>query len=375
MLYVVATPIGNLKDITLRALDALRESDFIFCEDTRRSINLLNYYQIRKPLFRYSDHIKKSAQKIIELISAGKKVSLISDGGIPNISDPGLTVLKMAIEKGLKVEIVGGVSAVTNAMSLSGFDGSSFLFLGFVERADLRILKSIQIALSFGIPVVLFESPNRLIYFLELINKNFPSTDVVIAREMSKVYEEWTRGKIYYVLNALRNREIKGEITVVLNRSISSDKNIKSIGFVCSGNTCRSVMAHHYFRKILIEKNINIEVSSAGIMVRDKKTSDEVVDILKQNGVENINHTPLQLDKKFIDKNDLILVMTKEHKKILNAFFPESFSKIYTLNEYSGVSSGDIYDPYGRSYYDYEITFKNIKKACDKLIESLLKKS
>lgn len=375
MLYLVGTPIGNIKDITLRAIETLKECDLIFCEDTRRSLNLLNHYQIKKPLYRYSDHIKETVNNIIKNISEGKKVALLSDGGMPNISDPGFGVIKAAIEKGIKVEVVGGVSAVINAMALSGFDGSSFVFLGFLERSESRIIKTLQSYLVYDLPIVLYESPNRIINLIEILAKYFPNAYVVIAREMTKVYEEWIRGYPSEILDNIKKREIKGEITVVLKNLRDKLSDLSSIGFVCTGNTCRSVMAHYYALKIISEKKMDLNVSSAGIYVEENAVCDYAMEILKKNGVEDFSHIPVQVDRKFIEKNDLILTMTKKQRNILKGFFPEYALKIRTILEYCGFGSGDIYDPFGKSYIEYEIAFRNIKKAVDNIIESISKKS
>ncbi len=377
MLYIVATPIGNLKDITIRALEVLKESDCIFCEDTRRTLNLLNHYNIKKPLFRYSDHILQTAEKIIKLVEEGKKVCLVSDGGIPNISDPGIVVIKKAIERNIKIEVIGGVSAVTNAVSLSGYDGSGFVFLGFLERSRKRILKTLTEAFLLNLPVVIYESPNRIVDFLEIIKEEFPDTNVVIAREMTKIYEEWIRGNVDDVLSNLKKREnIKGEITVILKIDIKNKKEeIKSIGFVCTANTCRSPMAEYYTKKIVQEKNLKINISSRGIYALEEEMCSEAKEVLKRNGIVVDNHISKQLDRNFMENNDLILVMTKKHKEIITAFFPEYKNKVFTLLEYAGYGSGDIYDPYGKSYYEYELAFRNIKKSIDKIIELIQKKS
>lgn len=375
MLYLVGRPIGNIKDITLRAIETLKDCDLIFCEDTRRSLNLLNHYQIKKPLYRYSDHIKETVNNIIKNISEGKKVALLTDGGMPNISDPGFAVVKAAIEKGIKVEVVGGVSAVINAMALSGFDGSSFVFLGFLERSDSRIIKTLETHFAFGLPIVLYESPNRIVNLVEILAKYFPNAYVVIAREMTKIYEEWIRGYPSEILDKIKKREIKGEITVVLKNLRDDRTDLSSIGFVCTGNTCRSVMAHYYALKIISEKKMDLNVSSAGILVEENAVCDHSLEILKKNGVEDFNHIPVQADRKFMEKNDLILTMTKKQRNILKGFFPEYALKIKTLLEYSGLGSGDIYDPFGKSYMEYELAFKNIKKAVDNIIESISKKS
>ena len=374
MLYIIATPIGNIRDITLRAIDVLKECDVILCEDTRETIKLLNYYSISKPVLSYSDHSSKKINRAMALLSLGKKVCIVSNSGMPNISDPGIGIIKRAIDKNIKIEVIGGVSACINAVCASGFDGSSFIFLGFLNRAKLKITSLLNIAFVLDIPVVIYESPNRVLEFLNLVLEMYPKTQVCVAREMTKLYEEWMRGDIKKVIEDIKRREIKGEVTIVLKPQKCS-KNISSIGFVCSGNTCRSVMAHYYLLKKVREIGISISVNSCGIYVNDEKISENTERVLKENGIEQIEHKPLQIDRGFIEVNDLILVMTRRQKKFLVSLFPEYSFKIHTLLQYSGIGSGDIYDPYGKDIEEYRKVFDKIKNAVDKIVELIMKNS
>lgn len=371
MLFIVGTPIGNFKDITLRALDTIKECDVIFCEDTRETLKLLNHYSISKPLFRYNDHIEDSISKIFNFLKSQKKVCLISDGGMPNISDPGSVIIKKAREENIKIEVIGGVSAVINAISGSGLGGSGFVFLGFLPRTESKIVKELNRAFLQRLPVVIYESPYRLIDFLKTVSKNFNNISVIVAREMTKIYEEWISGDVNDVIEQInRKGSLKGEITVVLSKSDQKEINdISSIGFLCTANTCRSFMAHYYAVKKFYENGIKISVSSAGILAGDL-VSDNAVSILEKDGIKNIFHRPNQMDLNFIEENDLILVMTRKQREIIKNLFPQYEKKIFTLLGYVGLGGGDVYDPYGKSYSEYERVFEQIKKAIDIIIDN-----
>jgi len=372
MLYIVGTPIGNIKDITIRAIETLKECDFIVCEDTRQTLKILNHYSISKPLYSYSDHSTGKVEKVMELLRSGRKVSLLSDGGMPNISDPGIAVIKKAIEENIKIEVIGGPTACINAICASGFDGSSFIFLGFLNRSRTKIIEALSLPFLLDLPIVIYESPNRVIDLLEIVFEKYPKTYVCVVREMTKIYEEWIRGDIKTVIEKLKERgAIKGEITIIMKKQ--NNKNISSIGFVCSGNTCRSVIAHYYFLKKIRERGLNISVSSAGLDVYDEKVNENTTKILFKNGIDLENHKPFQIDRNFIEKNDLILTMTKKQKRNLISLFPEYSFKINTLLEYTNLGSGDIYDPYGKDFEEYEKTFSKIKDAIDLLTEKIIK--
>jgi 16S rRNA (cytidine1402-2'-O)-methyltransferase len=374
VLFIVGTPIGNFKDITLRALDTIKECDVVFCEDTRETLKLLNHYSISKPLFRYNDHVEDSISKIFDFLKSQKKVCLISDGGMPNISDPGAVIIKKARENNIKVEVIGGVSAVINAISGSGLDGSGFIFLGFLQRTESKMIKELNRAFMQGLPVVIYESPYRLVDFLKTVSKNFNNISVIVVREMTKIYEEWISGDINDVIEQInRKGSLKGEITVVLSKSKEKEIDmVGSIGFLCTANTCRSFMAHYYAVKKSSEKGVKISISSAGIIAGDS-VSDNAVAVLEKEDIKNIFHTPNQMDWNFMEKNDLILVMTRKHREIIKNLFPQYEKKVFTLLGYAGLGGGDVYDPYGKNYFEYERVFEQIKKAIDTIIDNLSK--
>jgi 16S rRNA (cytidine1402-2'-O)-methyltransferase len=215
-LYLVPTPIGNLKDITLRALDILNAVDFIVCEATSHSRKLLNHYGIKKPLISYERFSEaKKASEILKHLLEGKNVALISDAGTPIISDPGSRLIARVREKGIRVEALPGPSALTTALSASGFE-PPFYFLGFFPRRKEMIEKTImKIALSQDV-VIFYESPRRILKTLKVINERTPDRQVCIAREITKIHEEYIMGTLHDVVSSMEGREMKGEMTVLV---------------------------------------------------------------------------------------------------------------------------------------------------------------
>ncbi|MFN4319875.1 MAG: 16S rRNA (cytidine(1402)-2'-O)-methyltransferase [Aquificaceae bacterium] len=216
-LYVVATPIGNLKDITLRALEVLKEVNFIACEDTRRTLILLNHYNIKdKKLISYYEP-KESVQvpKVLKLLEK-EDVALVSDAGMPSISDPGYRLIKACVEKGIPVEVIPGPSAVLTALVGSGLPTDRFAFLGFLPRKGLEKFFE-EVKTYTDTTLIAFESPNRLFKSLQDMEKVYGGdVQVCVARELTKVHEEYIRGKLKDVLENLQKRpEIKGEVVLL----------------------------------------------------------------------------------------------------------------------------------------------------------------
>ena len=218
MLFIVPTPIGNLKDITLRALDALKEVDAVFCEDTRRTLNLMNHFGLSKKLFRYNEHDERSVAGAMAWLRSGKSAALVTDGGSPCISDPGRKLVALARSTGIKVTALPGPSAVITAAAGSGLPCDSFVFLGFLPRSRGKIVKALKAAFELKKTVILFESPYRLKKFLALAREEFgPGLTALVAREISKVYEEWTGGLIDETIAKIEAAgEVKGEIVLLL---------------------------------------------------------------------------------------------------------------------------------------------------------------
>ena len=219
-LYLVATPIGNLEDITLRALRVLRECDVVAAEDTRRSGRLLKHFGISKPLLSYFQFNEaKRSEEIIERLRRGEKVALITDSGSPGISDPGERVVKATIATGLRVESVPGPCALVAALTASGLPTDEFHFIGFLphksgqRRNHLEKLKSLEGTL------VLYESPYRIQKLLGELNEVFPERQVVLARELTKKFEEFLCGKPVELLAVAQKRSLKGEFVVLVSPS------------------------------------------------------------------------------------------------------------------------------------------------------------
>lgn len=220
-LFIIPTPIGNLKDITLRALETLRAADAVFCEDTRRTLQLLNHFEIKKKLFRYNEHDERSLAAAIGWLRSGKTAALITDGGSPCISDPGFRLVAECRRAGIRITPLPGPSAVITAAAGSGMPADSFIFLGFLPRSRSKIAKALASAFSLGKTVILYESPFRIKKFMSFVAEKFGTgTQAVIARELTKIHEEFicgTAGEIAEKLNAAN--DIKGEIVILLRPS------------------------------------------------------------------------------------------------------------------------------------------------------------
>ncbi|HHG75438.1 MAG TPA: 16S rRNA (cytidine(1402)-2'-O)-methyltransferase [Persephonella sp.] len=219
VLYVVATPIGNLKDITLRAIETLKSVNIIACEDTRVTKKLLNHYGIHgKKLIPYHEHIEEEAsEKVISLLKGGKDIALVSDAGTPCISDPGYRVVKKAWENGIKVVPVPGAFAGAAALSASGLPSDKFLFVGFLPNKPKKKEKLLEEYIKTGITFILYESPKRIKKTVQLIGNISPDSEVVVAKEITKIHERFFRGKAEDILNILDEETLlKGEFVVVV---------------------------------------------------------------------------------------------------------------------------------------------------------------
>jgi len=216
-LYLVATPIGNLEDITLRALRVLRECDVVAAEDTRHSGQLLKHFGISKPLLSYFQFNEaRRSEEIIERLRRGEKIALVTDAGSPGISDPGERVVKAAIAAGFRVEAIPGACALVAGLTASGLPTDEFHFVGFLphksgqRRNKLESLKAVEGTLVF------YESPYRIEKLLGELNEIFPEREVVLARELTKKFEEFLRGKPAALLEIAKKRSLKGEFVVLV---------------------------------------------------------------------------------------------------------------------------------------------------------------
>ena len=224
-LFVVATPIGNLEDITIRAIKTLREVSFIACEDTRRTIKLLNHYKIKKRLVSYYQPKEgKKIPQIINLLEKGLDGALVSDAGTPGISDPGYRLIVEAKKRGIKVIPIPGPTAITTALCASGLPTDRFLFIGFPSKKQSPLEKLlIEIKEEKG-TLVFYQSGRRIISFLETIKKILGKRQIVIARELTKIHEEFLSGFAEELINELKNRKIKGEFVVLVSGNTEKGK-------------------------------------------------------------------------------------------------------------------------------------------------------
>lgn len=217
-LYLVATPIGNLEDITLRAMRVLRECDVIAAEDTRRTGQLLKHFEISKPMVSYfAFNEAKRSEEILERLKRGEKVALVTDAGTPGISDPGERVVRAAVAAGLRVESVPGPCALVAALTASGLPTDEFHFIGFLPHKSGQRRKQLEALKSFAGTLALYESPYRIEKLLGELNEVFPDRTIVLARELTKKFEEFLRGKPAELLALVAKRSLKGEFVVLVS--------------------------------------------------------------------------------------------------------------------------------------------------------------
>ena len=246
-LYIVSTPIGNLEDITLRALEVLKNSDIILCEDTRRSIKLLNHYNIKKKLISYHKfNEKKELEKIIRYINEGKILSLISDAGTPILSDPGLLLVQTCIEKEINIVPIPGVSSITTAMSVSGFK-DQFLFWGFLPKTDNQLDKILSSLTSLNFSIIFFIPALKINFYLRKFKMFFEGRKIFIAKEITKMHESFLRENVDKI--NLFKTSLKGELTVVI-----SEKDIKKDKVIDHNEI--QIMAKRYLKKLSLKDTV-----------------------------------------------------------------------------------------------------------------------
>ena len=234
-LYLVSTPLGNLKDITLRAIEVLQQSDYILCEDTRVSKNLLDKYQIKSKLIsNHKFNEKKNLVKIIEYLISGKIISLISDAGTPSISDPGSILVNECINNDIRIFPIPGPSAVVSAVSISGFS-DKFLFYGFFPEKKQLLANELKKLSEIENSLVFFASPKKINKIIPEIKKNFKGRKIVFCREITKIFEEFIRKDIDEL--ELFEKELKGELTIVIserkiNKNLSKKLNESDMNMI-----------------------------------------------------------------------------------------------------------------------------------------------
>ena len=221
-LYIISTPIGNMSDISLRAIETLKKSDYILCEDTRVSKNLLNKYQIKSHLIsNHKFNEKKNLIKIIKLIKEGYIISLISDAGTPSISDPGTILINECIKNNIEIIPLPGPSATISAVSISGFS-EKFFFYGFFPEKQKLLEEDLEVLSKIDCSIVFFISPRKVNKIIPYIKKNFSGRKILICREMTKFYEEYIRSEVDKL--ELFNNNLKGELTIVISENINQKK-------------------------------------------------------------------------------------------------------------------------------------------------------
>ena len=218
-LFVVATPIGNLQDISFRAVETLKKVNCIFAEDTRTSKKLINHYDIDTKLYSYHDHSsEKEIARLLDILKDHKDVALISDAGTPTISDPGYSLIRQCINEGIDIIPIPGASALTAAISVSGLPSDAFAFIGFLPTKKGR-KKKISSLENLDMTFVLFESPHRLIKTLNQLKEALGERPIVVARELTKLYEEIIRGNFSSAIEFFEAKKIKGEIVIMIGKN------------------------------------------------------------------------------------------------------------------------------------------------------------
>jgi len=253
-IYVIGTPIGNLSDITIRALETLKKVDIVVAEDTRRTLKLLSYYQIRKPLISYHKfNERKRAVELLRMLKSGRNIGVVSDAGMPGISDPGKELISKAWDAGIDVVVIPGVSAVTAALSISGFETTPFAFFGFPPSKGKDRRRFFEKLSGEELTIVIFESPKRFRKTLRDLQKHLGNRHILVARELTKIHEEIFRGSLEEAIDKWLG-PVKGEITMIIEgkkKSLDESSDLKSAlihireelnKLICSGMSTRDAV-------------------------------------------------------------------------------------------------------------------------------------
>jgi 16S rRNA (cytidine1402-2'-O)-methyltransferase len=225
ILYLVASPIGNLEDITFRAVRILKECDLIACEDTRHTLKLLNHYGIGKPLISYHDHNEATrSAELIARLQAGSNVALISDAGMPLVADPGYRLVTAAVSAGISVQPIPGPSALLTALAASGLPTDAFRFAGFLPAKSGQRSSVLESFSNDPATLIFYEAPHRILDALADVDRIMGARPVVVARELTKTHEEFLRGTARHILDILAARDaVKGEITLLIGKAAKND--------------------------------------------------------------------------------------------------------------------------------------------------------
>lgn len=223
-LYLVPTPIGNLRDITLRALEVLNSVEVIACEDTRQSLKLLNHFNIKKSLLSYHQHNEQGrSENIIDRLKEGKDIAIITDAGTPGISDPGSVIVQKCIEEGIAFEVLPGATAITTALVYSGLDTTKFLFRGFMPRENKDRRPIIEELRARTETLIFYEAPHRLLDTLEFLEENLGNRKIAICRELTKLHEEIIRLSLEEAIRYYRDNSPRGEYVLVVEGKRESE--------------------------------------------------------------------------------------------------------------------------------------------------------
>ena len=216
-IYLVPTPIGNLKDMTLRGLEVLQSVDIVAAEDTRQSLKLLNHFEIKKPLISYHQHNEQGkSEDILEMVREGKSIAIVTDAGTPGVSDPGAIIVQKCIENNIEFEVLPGATAITTALVYSGLVTTKFLFRGFISRETKERKILFDEIRNSKESLIFYESPHRLISTLNLLHTELGNRKIAVCRELTKLHEEIRRGSLEEVINYFSERSIKGEFVLVV---------------------------------------------------------------------------------------------------------------------------------------------------------------
>lgn len=253
ILYLVATPIGNLNDITLRAIEVLKQVDIIAAEDTRHTLKLLNHLNIKKPLISYYREIEKTKSEIlIKKILEGKNIALVSDAGTPAISDPGEEIVSEAIKNNIEIHPIPGACAFVNALICSGLNTKEFIFIGFLPTNNKEKKEKLNKLKNENKTLIFYESPHKIKITLENMLEIFGNRKIVLAKEISKIHEEFIRGTIDEVLE--KSKEIKGEIVILIEGTKQEDEKIKFLNSLSLEEHYQYYSKQHLDKKEIIKK-------------------------------------------------------------------------------------------------------------------------
>lgn len=253
ILYICPTPIGNLEDITLRTIKVLKEVDLIAAEDTRRTIKLLNHYDIKKPLISYHEHNKVTkGEVLLEKLKEGKNIALVTDAGMPGISDPGEDIIKLCIEENIEIVALPGPTAFVLALVISGLSTESFVFEGFLPSKGKERKERLNRLKKETRTIILYEAPHRIISLLKDLLENLGNRKISISRELTKIYEETFRGTILEALEKFQRQKPKGEFVLVVEGADNIDE--KSFGHISIKEHIRMYMEQGLSKKDSIKK-------------------------------------------------------------------------------------------------------------------------